>query len=223
MKIKTFLAAVAVAAGVAAPGLSSGAVYRFQGGSDVDAGITFLGDPARTISFPNLGTFDFVITNSADGTTTGLKGNISGSPAFDVGLITTIGGLQLAPASGSGSISVFDGSTTLTANLTFDEVTTFGTSIGLSFSTLVNVSNVIYSGSNPGLLQVLNSIDPSLTIAATFNPGKSLTQLMNKGAENTTSYAIAFSGQPVPEPATMALLTVGLGMVGFSFARGRRL
>ncbi len=149
MKIKTFLAAVAVAAGVAAPGLSSGAVYRFQGGSDVDAGITFLGDPARTISFPNLGTFDFVITNSADGTTTGLKGNISGSPAFDVGLITTIGGLQLAPASGSGSISVFDGSTTLTANLTFDEVTTFGTSIGLSFSTLVNVSNVIYSGSTP--------------------------------------------------------------------------
>lgn len=221
MKIR-LLATAAVAAGLAVSGLSSAAVYTFQGANDVGAGITFAGDPSRSIAFPNLGTFDFVITNSADGTATGLKGNLSGAPNFTVGAITTIGGLQLAPVTGTGTFSIFDGSTTLTADITFDEVSSFGTSVGLSFSTLINLSNISYSGSNAGLLSVVNSIDPSLTVAATFNPGKSLTQLMTPSAETSTSYAIAFAGQPVPEPSTMALLTIGLGMVGFSLARGRR-
>ena len=222
MKIKTFLAAAAVAAGLATSGLSSAAVYTFNGANDVGAGISFLGDPARTISFPNLGTFDFVITSSSDGAVTGLKGNMNGGPAFTVGPLVFAGPLQGAPVFGTGFFSVFDGTDTLTADVTFDEIISIGTTVGLSFSTSINLSNIAYTGSNTGLLQVLNSIDPSLTIAATFNPGKSLTQLMKKGAENTTSYAIAFAGQPVPEPSTMALLTVGLGMVGFSLARGRR-
>ncbi len=222
MKIKTFLAAAAVAAGLATSGLSSAAVYTFQGANDVGAGISFLGSPARTISFPNLGTFDFVITNSSDGAVTGLKGNMNGGPAFNVGPVFTFGPLQTASVTGTGFFSIFDGVNTLTADVKFDEIVSIGTTVGLSFSTTINMSNVAYTGSNTGLLAVLNSIDPSLTIAATFNPGKSLTQLMKKGAENTTSYAIAFAGQPVPEPSTMALLTVGLGMVGFSLARGRR-
>lgn len=222
MKIKSFIAAAAVAAGLATSGLSSAAVYSFNGSNDVGAGISFLGDPARTISFPNLGAYDFVITSSSGGEVTGLKGSLSGAPAFTVGPVAVFGPLQVATVSGTGTFSIFDGVDTLTADVTFDEIVSVGTTVGLSFSTAVNLSNIAYTGSNVGLLNVLYSIDPSLTIAATFNPGKSLTQLMAKGAENTTSYAIAFSGQPVPEPSTMALLTVGLGMVGFSLARARR-
>ena len=222
MKIKTFLAAAAVAAGLATSGLSSAAVYSFVGAADVGAGISFLGDPARTISFPNLGTFDFVITSSSDGVVTGLKGNMNAGPAFTIGPVSTIGALQTASVAGTGFFSIFDGTDTLTADVTFDELVSIGTTVGLSFSTSINMSNVAYTGSNTGLLKVLNSIDPSLTIAASFNPARSLKQLMKKGAENTTAYSLAFAGQPVPEPSTMALLTVGLGMVGFSLARGRR-
>lgn len=222
MKIKSFIAAAAVAAGLATSGLSSAAVYSFNGSNDVGAGISFLGDPARTISFPNLGTFDFVITSSSDGSVTGLKGSLSGAPAFTVGSVATLGPLQGAAVAGIGTFSIFDGVNTLTADITFDQVISVGTTVGLDFSTVINMGNIAYTGSNAGLLNILNSIDPSLTIAATFNPAKSLTQLMAPRAENTTSYAIAFSGQPVPEPSTMALLTVGLGMVGFSLARARR-
>ena len=222
MKLQSFVATAAVAIGLAAAGPSSAAVYTFTGANDVGAGISFLGDPARTISFPNLGTWDFVITSSSDGVLPGLKGNISGGPAFTVGPVVVFGPLQTASVSGVGSFSIFDGVDTLTADVTFDEIISIGTSVGLSFSTSVNLSNVSYSGSNAGVLSVLNTIDPSITIAATFNPGKSLTQLMAKGSENSASYAIAFAGQPVPEPSTLALLTVGLGMVGFSLARVRR-
>ena len=222
MKTESFLATAAVVIGLAAAGPSSAAVYTFTGANDVGAGISFLGDPARSISFPNLGTWDFVITSSSDGKLPGLTGNISGGPAFTVGPVVVLGPLQTASVSGVGAFSIFDGVDTLTADVTFDEIVSIGTAVGLSFSTSINLSNVSYSGSNEGVLNVLNTIDPSITIAATFNPGKSLTQLMAKGSENSSAYAIAFSGQPVPEPSTMALLTVGLGMVGFSLARARR-
>ena len=221
MKIKSVLVAAAVAAGLVASSFASAAVYTFNGSNTVASSITFLGDPTRVIAFPNAGPFDFIINASSDGSLNGLPGNLNGS-GFSVGAITVFGPLQVAPVTGTGTFSVFDGFNTLTADVTFDTVSTFSSTVGLEFSTGINLSNIVYSGSNPGLLAVASSIDPTLTIAATFVPARSLTQLMKKGSENSTSYAIAFAGQPVPEPSTMALLTVGLGMVGFSLARARR-
>lgn len=68
-------------------------------------------------------------------------------------------------------------------------------------------------------------IAPSLTIAGTFNPSKSLKDLMAAKAENSTSYAISFDGGdpvPEPEPSTVVLVALGLGMVVFSLAGARR-
>lgn len=223
MKIKTFFAAVAVAASLAASGYASAAMYKWEGANDVGASINFLGSPLNQVTFPNVGVFDFVITRSDDMSLDGLKGTISTS-GFSVGPITTvIGGLEIASVIGTGTFLVFDGVDSLTADLKFDEISSYKNSVGLSFSSLVNLTNVAYSGSNAGLLAVLNSIDPAISIAATFVPNKPLTELFTKNpGEIATSYAVAFSGQPVPEPSTVALLSVGLGMVGFSLARARR-
>lgn len=222
MKIKAFIAAAAVVVGVATSGFASAAMYKWEGASDVGASIDFVGAPSNLVTFPNIGAFDFVVTRSDDSSLDGLKGHIT-TGGFNVGMITITGGLQVAPVTGTGTVSIFDGLDTLTADLQFDEISSFNNSVGLSFSTLVNLTNVSYSGSNAGLLAVLNSIDPALSIAATFVPNRPLTDLLtNNPGTITTSYALAFSGHPVPEPSTVALLTVGLGLVGFSVTRARR-
>lgn len=201
--------------------------YEFDFSSNMLAFITFLGDPQRAIAFPNMGQYDFTVTHSTDGTMNGLQGSIT-TAGYTVGAITTMGSTQYAPVSGTGVFAISDGTNSLTADLSFAEVFTVSTAVGLSYGTSVNISNFAYSGSNAGLQRVAASAitaDPSpvVSVSAQFVPPRSLTQLMMKGSERSTSYSGSFySAAPIPEPSTYAMLAVGLGMVGFSLARSRR-
>ena len=230
MKIKSYLAAATVVAGLVASSFASAALYTFDGSSVVGASIKFNGFGGNTgaigsISFPDgFGGFDFTINASSTPTVVGLKGNLGPSTLTVLGPISTFGVVQFAGVTGSTAVSIFDGVNTLTADATFDNIVTVGggTGASLSLSAGFNLSNVLYSGTNAGLQAIVSTIDPTLNLSASFTPGQSLTMLMTKGPSHQTSYAISFAGQPVPEPSTMALLTVGLGMVGFSLARARR-
>lgn len=230
MKIKSYLAAATVVAGLVASSFASAALYTFDGSSVVGASVKFIGfggiaGPIGSISFPDgAGGFDFTINASSAPTVVGLKGNLGPSTLTVLGPISIFGPIQFAGVTGSTAVSIFDGVNTLTADATFDNIVTVGggTGVSLSLGAGFNLSNVLYSGTNAGLQAIASTIDPTLNLSASFTPGRSLTTLMTKGADNKTSYAISFAGQPVPEPSTMALLTVGLGMVGFSLARARR-
>ena len=230
MKIKSYLAAATVVAGLVASSFASAALYTFDGSSVVGASVKFMGfggiaGPIGSISFPDgTGGFDFTINASSAPTVVGLKGNLGPSTLTVLGPISIFGPIQAAGVTGSTAVSIFDGVNTLTADATFDNIVTVGggTGVSLSLGAGFNLSNVLYSGTNAGLLVIKETIDPTLNLSASFTPGQTLTMLMTKGAKNQTSYAISFAGQPVPEPSTMALLTVGLGMVGFSLARARR-
>ena len=230
MKIKSYLAAATVVAGLVASSFASAALYTFDGSSVVGASVKFMGfggiaGPIGSISFPDgAGGFDFTINASSAPTVVGLKGNLGPSTLTVLGPISTFGPIQFAGVTGSTAVSIFDGVNTLTADATFDNIVTVGggTGVSLSLGAGFNLSNVLYSGTNAGLQAIASTIDPTLNLSASFTPGRSLTTLMTKGESNKTSYAISFAGQPVPEPSTMALLTVGLGMVGFSLARARR-
>ena len=230
MKIKSYLAAATVVAGLVASSFASAALYTFDGSSVVGASVKFMGfggiaGPIGSISFPDgVGGFDFTINASSAPTVVGLKGNLGPSTLTVLGPISIFGPIQAAGVTGSTAVSIFDGVDTLTADATFDNIVTVGggTGVSLSLGAGFNLSNVLYSGTNAGLLVIKETIDPTLNLSASFTPGRSLTTLMTKGESNKTSYAISFAGQPVPEPSTMALLTVGLGMVGFSLARARR-
>ena len=230
MKIKSYLAAATVVAGLVASSFASAALYTFDGSSVVGASVKFMGfggiaGPIGSISFPDgVGGFDFTINASSAPTVVGLKGNLGPSSLTVLGPISTFGPIQFAGVTGSTAVSIFDGVNTLTADATFDNIVTVGggTGVSLSLGAGFNLSNVLYSGTNAGLQAIASTIDPTLNLSASFTPGRSLTALMTKGKDNKTSYAISFAGQPVPEPSTMALLTVGLGMVGFSLARARR-
>lgn len=226
MKIKSFLAAATVAAGLVASSFASAALYTFDGSNVKGSSVKFDGIPFSSISFPDgVGGYDFAINASSAPTTVGLKGNIGPSTLTVTGPIGIIGPFQFASVAGSTFVSIsFSPTDTLTGTATFDNIVTVGggTGVNLSMTAGLNVTWDPYFGSNAGLMAIATTIDPTLNLAASFTPGKTLTELMAKGASNKTSYAISFAGQPVPEPSTMALLTVGLGMVGFSLARARR-
>ena len=78
-------------------------------------GATISFDGSGNFSFPNTNTFDFSITSESGGTlATGLDGNISGTFAIGTVSGTTT---QSAPVTGTGTVTIFDGTNTFSASL----------------------------------------------------------------------------------------------------------
>lgn len=199
----------------AAPAMSHALSFSFVSESGTpNALIQFNGTP-KTISFLDAGNgFDFVIGAASNVNLNGLKGNIGGT--FTVGAITIAGPVQTAPVSGTGTFSIFDGTNTLTADLVWQDVFTFGTQSGLNVNGNTNITNVSYSGSNAGLIELANSVNRTVTVSTQFIPGLTLTQLMTQGATNANTYSGTFNA--VPEPASIAML----GMGALALLRRRR-
>ncbi len=179
--------------------------------------IRFNGDPTRTITFPNATDgFDFVVQSGALALN-GLVGNINGT--FTVGTITSPGfGVQVAPVTGSGVFSIFDGVDTLTADVTWSDIFSLGTTLGLNVSGNLNLTNMVYTGTNVELNAMKNDGQGVLTVSAQFVPGMSLTQLMTSNAVNSTSFSGTYNS--VPEPASMAL--IGMGVMALAARRRNR-
>lgn len=177
--------------------------------SDGDPGATVQFDgSSKTFNFAPASTgYDFVIRSSDNANLVGLKGNFTG--VFTIGSITTTGGLQTAPVTGTGQFSVFDGSATLTADLVWNSAFSFGTIVGLNDVGLPNLSNVSYSGSNSGLQQLASEINQTASLSTQFVPGKTLTQLTAANSFYEATYSGTYNSV-VPEPTTMVTL-LGLG------------
>jgi hypothetical protein len=188
------------------PGVTPGRVV-FNGSSD-------------SFDFANAtDTYDFSIVGSSDPALVGLKGNLAGP--FQIGAITTTGPLQTASVTGTGAFSIFDGSNTLTADLTLHDIATIGTGLALNTAGVVNLTNFSYAGGNPTLLSLLSSPDPIVVLTAQFALPKSLTALTVNGAVNSSVYSGSVAAT-VPEPSSYLLLAAGLVVVAASI-RNRRL
>ncbi len=185
--------------------------------------VTFTGT-GDTITFPNTGTYDFLVTGGSPLALVGLNGNIGGT--FTVGAITSpFTGLEQANVTTSdGAFSLYDGvSATLTANLDLKDIVVYNSLFGvMNASGVANLSGISYTGSNSDLLAIENGQQPSVVMTFQFSPltQKSLTQLMTDGQVNSTSYSGSLS--VVPEPSFCAMLggaAVGLLLV---FRRRRK-
>jgi hypothetical protein len=163
--------------------------------------------------------FDFVIAGSSDAALVGLKGNISGT--FTIGAISSSGPAQLAPVGGTGVFSIFDGASTLTADLSLIDIGTLGTSLGLNLSGSPNLTNFAYSGSVDSLAALATSSDAAVVLSAQFKPKKSLLDLTATGAVNASVYSATLAATPVPEPSSYWLLGAGLFAAAVSIRRRR--
>lgn len=184
------------------------------------ASIRFTGTGDK-IEFPDgLGGYDFVITSPS---LYGLQGNIGGT--FIVGTITTVGGMEQADLTTNGTFSLYDGvSNTLTANLDWKDITVYNKLSGvMNGDGAVNLTNIQYAGSNPGLKQIRDGTDQSVVLTFQFSPlaKKSLTELMTDGQVSSTSYSGSLSS--VPEPSSCVMLGgMAVGLLLLLVARLRR-
>jgi hypothetical protein len=208
-KSAKFLVRLAMGLGVFALAVQHCSAIHLDFAALTDANVSFSG--GNFVFNNNGGGYSFQITDSSGtGDSIGDNGNIAGT--FAIGTITTLGGLQTAPVTGSGTVTINDGSLDLTGTVVWDEISTFGTGGTINVNGILNLTSITYSGLQSDLIALAASGVATDTITFQFVPGKTLTQL--KGA--TTPIVTSFSGSidtPVPDGGlTIALL--GFALVG---------
>lgn len=197
---------------------SQALTFDFVSDGNPGAKIQFNGTN-KTFNFAPASTgYDFVIRSSDNASLIGLQGNFRG--IFQIGTITTTGGLQTAPVTGLGSMTIFDGTNTLSADIVWNSIFSFGTVVGLNDIGLPNVTNVNYSGSNSGLNQLMNEVQRTANLSTQFIPSRSLTQLTTANAFNEATYSGTYTSV-VPEPASMIALG-GLALVAMRRKRNSK-
>jgi hypothetical protein len=147
-------------------------------------------------------------------------GGFAGGP-FAYGPITISGISQDASVLNPGTLYIADGSGYLQGSVQFIDISTVGSVGGLINSqVLINLMNVIYTGSNPDL-QFLTANQPG-TVDLSFqfaSGGLTLTGLSD-GNVHSTSYSGSISAVAVPEPSSLAMSALGgLGALGFAFRK----
>jgi hypothetical protein len=184
-------------------------------------GLTFSSIPGGAIDFKNE-TFYFSPATSAPNfwitdsnsllkDSIGDFGKLSGGP-FTIGAITTVGtgatAQSTAMVTGTGSLTISDGTDTLSAQLQWDEIKQQGTAGNLNDQGVVNLSNITYSGSSADLLALENSVDQTAVLSFSFTPYKSLETLKSTTSLIHTGFAGSISS--LPEPGFYGVLCVAL-------------
>jgi hypothetical protein len=179
-----------------------GAAVNFTGGS---VGV----DGERYFKFtPEDNQFKITGTQGGSGSASGLTGNF-GTTRYHVG---TIDAYDTADILDTGTLTIHDGASfNLTATVDWKNIGTLGQGGFLNANGVINLSTIVYGGSNSDLLAFKSGTDQRVTLIFGFS---SLTEpllknLMESGAQNATSFAGSMSA--VPEASTWV---AGSGMLG---------
>ena len=145
---------------------------------------------------------------------------LPGGP-FNIGTITTVGGLQQAPVSGTAILHITDASSIdLIGTITWNDITTIANTAGdLDLSGTINLNAITYPGTGTSSdLSALAAAGAATDIVSfQFSPGGgSLASLATAGGQ--TSYSGSITA--VPEPGTWVLVAMGTGLG--VFFRGRK-
>jgi hypothetical protein len=140
--------------------------------------------------------------------------------------ITTSGLFQSATVTGPlGNLYIADGTGgNLTGQVNFFDVSTYGKAGGfLNAQVQINLTDVVYSGSNPDLQYLTANQPGSVNLSFQFNPGLTLQQLSTGSQSFITSYSGSIAVSAVPEPSSLVMSALGgLGVLGLAF-RSRKI
>jgi len=191
---------------------SPGASIEFNGAAD-----SFQFNPSTFTGFGGvyLGTQWFIGSETGGtGSALGLFGSVGNGP-FNYGTITVNGPLQTAPVLGPlGGLDINDGSGShLTGTINWEQIQTSAFAGALNANLVVNVTGLSYGGTNPDLLTLIAGGVGQMNLSFQFSPGETLTQLSTGVSPFSTTFAGSVSPSTVPEPGTVGLLVVGLGVL----------
>jgi hypothetical protein len=180
------------------------------------------GGTNHTIAFssaPNGYQWNITSESTGHSAALGLLGSVNNGP-FSYGAITPSdgGNIQSATVTGPlGGLVINDGTSILAGQVNWINVTTFFQSAGdFNAQLMVNVTGIVYQGSNPDL-QYLTAHQPgTMDLTFQFSPGMDLTMLSTGAGGYDTSYSGSLS---VPEPTVLVLS--GLGGLGLLYLRRR--
>lgn len=224
------LLSIGVAAlGLALTAATSQASIVLSFSNTQNSGIEFSGSPDRTFSFYD-STSEFKITSSSSASQSAvdLTGYFTGT--WTIGTIvstpTPAGSYQIAPVTGNGGMLFISDNNgyTLSANVSWVNISSSGTGGNANISGVINLSNINYDGVNADLVELASDINGVATLSYTFNSIVTLTDLTTEGGSAPFSGKIS-STTPVPEPTTIiagALLLLPFGMGVFRSLRKNR-
>ncbi len=179
------------------------------------------------ISFTSNSTFGFTSTNGYQfsissvaggiGDSVGLDGYLAPGGPFAIGPITTNGGLQSAPVTGTSTLHITDNATLdLTGTINWIDIGTVSVLGIINLNGQVNLTAITYTGTNSDLTALAAAGSATDVVTFQFVPAKDLTQLSTTGGQ--TSYSGSITA--VPEPGAWVLVAMGTGLG--VFLRGRR-
>lgn len=155
---------------------------------------------------PAIGTFEFTPTSGPNfeidnstgvGSSIGFQGLITGT--FGIGPIDTSGPIQSALVFGGGQLEITDAAANaFTADLSFQDIFTFGQLGGIQTEQQGNLTNLSYAGSDPDLLALASA--PAGTQSFTFQFARpiSLTDLTSGSSPTATNFSSSVSAVPIP-------------------------
>ncbi len=177
-------------------------------------------DPAGggtgSFSFIPSGLANFAVdTSDGVGDSVGLQGSISG--VFDIGIISNpITGVETAPVSGLGTLSISDGvSEFFTADVTFENLATIGTGGVIHTTGTANLTSLMYTGGNADLTALAAAPAGTQTVTFQFAFPTSITELTSGSSKTTTNFSSTISTVPIPAAAWLfGSALFGITMLG---------